>query len=181
MRRILIYVVMAFVFLMTLPFFGLAQDGAPPPEAPKDIYFGGLAYDDGLSLQGGYGGPIVQNVLDGNLYAWFVVSMGLDPDVSGDDSLYKAGSGGLEASLLWGSEQLFYGLTLNAIKLDWLNIQNGGAPDWSSYLSNMIGGQVGGRIKNRLGWSAALDYSFDYTKSFFPDGPAFRVHLFLRR
>lgn len=150
--------------------------------ASRDIYFGGLIYDDGLSLQSGYGGPVIQNVIaGGDLYTWFVLEMGLSPDVGGRDSLFKAGAGGLEASLLFGDQAFFYGLLVNALKLDWLNIQNGGSPDWSSYLSNMVGVQVGGNIKNRIGWSARVNYSFDYEKSLFPDGPAAGIYLFLRR
>lgn len=158
---------------------GQAQDA---PEAPKDIFFGGLAYDDGLSLQVGYGGPVLTNIIaGGDLYAWFVLGMGLNP-TAGDDSLFNAGSGGLEASLLFGNQKFFYGPILNAVKLDWLNVQNDLAtPDWSSYLSNLIGFQAGGNISGPLGWSARVDYSFDYNKSMFPDGPALAGYLFWRK
>ena len=178
MKRIVISMLLALLLTGMCFSLGQAQDA---PEAPKDIFFGGVAYDDGFSLQGGYGGPVFPNVIaGGDLYAWFVLEMGLSP-TTGDDSLFNAGSGGFEASLLFGDEKFFYGLILNAVKLDWVNIQNAATPDWSSYLSNLIGAQAGGSISGPLGWSARLDYSFDYTKSLFPDGPAFGAYLYLRK
>lgn len=180
MKKVILTLLMA-MLLTALPFsFGFGQEGAP--EAPKDIFFGGLSYDDGLALQGGYGGPVIQDVIaGGDLYAWFVLELGLSPDVTGEDSLFNVGAGGLEASLLFGEQSFWYGIVLNAVKLDWLSIQNGGAPDWSSYVSNLIGVTAGGKISGRVGAAVRLNYSFDYTTSLFPDGPAIDAYLYLTK
>jgi len=170
MKRLLITALLLAV-LTALPISGFGQE-----LKEKSLLIAGINYDEGISADVGWGGTLTDNVAGGRLYGFGRFKFG-ETALDTPDSLNNFANAALEIAVIWPAGKLYYGLLLNPLKVDWLNIHQA---DWNTYLANAFGGVLGGNFNDRVGIALDVKYNFDYTESLFQDGLSWGLHAHIK-